>query len=131
MCSRWYRMHQRSQAERFIRSRADQHDLYFGVGLRAASCEPSSTTRGKSAEVMAIPGLWMEFDHQGGIYRATNLPAREALVAVVNAFPFQWSVLVDSTGGLHAYLLFRELWVLETPEERQRAQRLLQRFQHT
>jgi Protein of unknown function (DUF3987) len=52
-------------------------------------------------------------------------------VAFLNTLPFQWSVLVDSTGGIHAYLLFRELWVLETAEDRQRAQRLLQRFQHT
>jgi hypothetical protein len=80
---------------------------------------------------MAIPGLWIEFDHQGGVHTATNLPTREELLAFLNILPFQWSVLVDSTGGIHAYLLFRELWVLETTEERQRAQRLLQRFQHT
>ena len=131
MRSHWYRMHQRSQAERFMSNRAARHDLYVGVGLRASSCEPRRWARGKSSDVMAIPGLWLEFDHQGGVHTATNLPTCEELAAFLSSLPFQWSVLVDSTGGMHAYLLFRELWVLETTEEHQRAQRLLQRFQHT
>jgi hypothetical protein len=131
MISRWYRMRDRSRAERRMAHGADQHDLYFGVGLRAPSCQPRTTARGKNLDVMAIPGLWIEFDHQGGVHTATNLPTREELAAFLNTLPFQWSVLVDSTGGMHAYLLFRELWLLETAEERQRAQCLLQRFQHT
>jgi Protein of unknown function (DUF3987) len=131
MISHWSRMRDRSRAERRIANGADQHDCYFGVGLRAPSCEPRTTVRGKNSDVMAIPGFWIEFDHQGGVHIATNLPTLEALVVFLNTLPFQWSVLVDSTGGIHAYLLFRELWVLETTEERQRAQCLLQRFQHT
>jgi hypothetical protein len=63
MTSRWSRMHDRLRAERRIANRADQHDLYFGVGLRAPSCEPRTAARGKNPDVMAIPGLWIEFDH--------------------------------------------------------------------
>ena len=109
MISRWSRMRNRSSVERRIATGADQHDLYFGVGLRHPSCEPRKTARGKNSDVMAIPGLWIEFDRQDGVHTATNLPTREELAAFLNTLPFPWSVLVDSTGGIHAYLLFREL----------------------
>ena len=39
--------------------------------------------------------------------------------------------LIDSTGGLHGHVLFKELWVLDTAAERAQAALLLRRLQRT
>jgi hypothetical protein len=107
------------------------HDTYINLGLRRPSCREGRTRRGTHADVYVIPGLWLDADHNGGVHAAANLPSLEELLSFLRSFPFTWSLLIDSTGGLHCYLLFETPLVLETPADAARAQRLLQRFQHT
>lgn len=108
---------------------ASSMDVYFGVGLQG---EKPQTGRGTAEGVVAIPGLWVDVDVQGPGHKADDLPPTiEDAQAFVQSFPLPPTIMVASGGGLHVYWLFRELWTLESPAERQDAQRLARRFQAT
>ena len=124
--SRWFTVTQNKALRPFILKTARQHDVYIGLGLRSHQ----TMGRGTSTDVGAIGGLWIEFDHAGGHHKAPNLPTRAQLLQFIAKLPFTFSMVVDSSGGFHCYLLFKELWVFENAEEREKAQTLLRRFQH-
>jgi hypothetical protein len=125
--SRWFPVAQSKQVAPFLLKTARQHDVYVGLGLR----QRQTTGRGASADVRAIGGLWIEFDHASGHHTTANLPSREQLLQFLETLPFTFSMIVDSSGGFHCYLLFKELWIFESPEERDQAQALLRHFQRT
>lgn len=127
--SQWFMMAQQADAIAWLLRVSPLYNTYIGLGLRHPQCQPSSTSRGTSAEVCAIGGLWVELDHTAGVHSATNLPTPDELTTFLHTMPFEWSLLVDSGGGIHAYLLFRELWYLTSQEEYARAALLLRRFQ--
>ena len=129
--SQWFRVAQRDDAARFIVQQAQHSNVYLGLGLRHPDCSADPGTRGTSQDVLAIGGVWIELDHNAGVHAAPHLPTPDELLAFIEALPFSFSLLVDSTGGYHGYLLFKELWILDTPEERQQAALLLRRFQRT
>jgi putative DNA primase/helicase len=129
--SQWFRIAQSADAAVSASRLAGCYNVYTGIGLRHPDCTPAVDKRGGSADVYALPGLWIELDHNAGVHTAKNLPTPEELLAFIETLPFRFSLLVDSTGGYHAYLLFKELWVLDTPAERDAATLLLQRFQRT
>lgn len=88
------------------------HDAYFGVGLRPPGLTPSQ--RGTRADVIAIPGFWLDIDALCDLpegvaapHAARNLPTDEAQIAsILEAIPFAPSVVVDSGYGWHVYWLF-------------------------
>jgi phage/plasmid-associated DNA primase len=129
--SQWFRVAQRDDAARFIVQQAQHYDVYIGLGLRHPHCSAYPGTRGTSQDIYAISGLWIEFDHKGGVHTAQYLPTPEELRAFIRSLPFRFSLLVDSTGGHHGYALFKEPWILDTPVEQEAAALLLQRFQRT
>jgi putative DNA primase/helicase len=106
-------------------------EVYINLGVRHPGCTPHPRKRGTADEVYALPGLLIDLDHAGGTHSARNLPTREELLAFIEKLPCTFSLLIDSGGGIHGYLLFREAWILDSPGERDRATRLLKRFQHT
>ena len=130
-CSSWTRYQDRDETLTTIKTYASSAQVYIGLGLRDPTCQPSSQSRGTSAHVLALPGLWIEMDHSGGIHASPHLPSPVALQRFIDELPFTFSLLIDSGGGLHGYALFRELWILETDNERQVAAHLLKRFQRT
>jgi putative DNA primase/helicase len=131
MLSRWYRAHERRRLVQFIAGMAPQHGIYVGVGLRNGECYPSLHRRGKNSDIAAIPGVWIELDHSKGRHASVALPGPEELLAFVEGFPFRPSLIIDSTGGLHLYLLFKEAWHLDSPQDRQSEACLLRTFQYT
>lgn len=129
--SQWFPAPEQEDAARCIVEQARRSNVYVGLGLRRPDCTPGEHTRGSSADVDALPGLWVELDHNAGVHAAQNLPTPDELLALIEGLPFRFSLLVDSGGGYHAYVLFKERWVLHTPEEHQTAALLLKRFQRT
>lgn len=93
-----------------------------------------ATFRGLAITAVVLVGLWIDIDFGVDGHAKKNLPpTREAAMRVVaaieEALGFPLSVVVDSGGGLHAYLLFREPWRLDSDADRARAQRLVAGFQ--
>ncbi len=129
------------QAARLIEKYRHTRDVYFGVALQdqhqalkiARSRRPratAATVRGGIDSVTAIPALWADIDVAGPGHSSDTLPPdRASALSLLEAVPQPPSVLVDSGGGFHAYWLLRELWELETKEERCQAQELVRRLQ--
>lgn len=128
-CSQWVRVRDLDQALLLLEEKSQHYDTYVGMGLRRAVCQPVG--RGTSDDVGAIGGLWIECDHAGGVHTAKQLPTAFQLMKFLESLPFQFSLLIDSTGGFHGHVLFKELWMLDTPEEHGAAALLLRRLQRT
>ncbi len=101
---------------------AAKENVYVGCGLRGANLGP--TERGKKADVMAIPGVWLDIDY-GSEHKKPNLPATEedAMLLVREMGPAP-SAIVHSGRGLQAWWLFKEPWIFESEEERTKAETL-------
>ena len=99
-------------------------DVYFGVG---AAKEPRFGGRARADDVMAIPGVWLDIDLKHDTHVQQDLP--ETIAEIEAKLPLLPSVLVHSGHGLHAYWLFRELWVFTDEQEQKRARKLLRGFQ--
>jgi hypothetical protein len=127
--SAWFRYRDLAQAVTFLEEKSREFNTYVGMGLRHATCQPGG--RGTNDDVAAIGGLWIEFDDSRGVHTAKNLPTAYQLAKFIKDLPFEFSLLIDSTGGLHGHLLFKEVWVLNTPTEHAAASLLLRRLQRT
>ncbi|MGE4157723.1 MAG: hypothetical protein AB7F75_01345 [Planctomycetota bacterium] len=101
--------------------RVKTKDVYFGVGLAGSNFG----RRNASTDIACLGGLWVDLDfaapHREGKPLPRGLDEGKALLA---RLPFAPSLLVDSGHGLHAYWLFKEPWILESEEERQKAAQL-------
>lgn len=88
--------------------------------------------RGGVESAVAIVGLWLDEDHASGRHKQSNLPPNLAAVLdYLRKLPdaLRLSLLVNTGGGVHGWLLFREPLLLEDDAERARAASLARRFQ--
>lgn len=124
-------------------------DAYIPVALHdparaLASAQQRARERGKSQDIaqehvrgsvdsaVALVGFWTDEDHAGGQHSKPNLPPNLAAVLEYLGHvpsPLEPSIVVDTGGGAHGWLLFREPWLLDTDEERERAASLSRRYQ--
>jgi hypothetical protein len=128
--TQWFPAHQLDQVATYCQAITRRYNVYFGLGLRQEQLEDG---RGESADVLGIPGLWVELDLKHAVHTKVNLPDTidEALSLVHEALPLGPSIIIRSGYGLHVYWLFRELWIFEDAEDRQAAYHLLHRLQST
>lgn len=106
--------------ERALKTRGA--DLYFGLGLRRAK----TAGRGEAADVVAIPGVWIDLDFAEWAHRKDSkkkYPPQAVAERVLAEMPLPPSVVVASGGGLHAYWLTDEL--IDVEADRPRAERLV------
>lgn len=104
---------------------AETEDVYAGCGLRNAKLGPAR--RGERADVVAIPGLWIDADYLDGSgdHKKPNLPPTEADARkLLEEMGLPPSAIVHSGHGLQAWWLFREPWVFEDDADRDTAERL-------
>src|SRR5215208_1689563 len=126
----WVAASDLAEMERISLEIGRERDTYFGIGLHKEKLEKGR--RGKSSEVIAIPGLWADLDIKGEAHKANNLPptCKDAM-RIIEAIPLKPTLIVHSGHGLQAWWLFKELWVFENETEREEAQELSHRFQAT
>lgn len=114
-------------------------DIYLTVALHdqelalqlAGQTDPS-LARGSIGSAVAIPGLWADIDVHGPAHKRQDLPKSFAEAhALVEAFPLQPAVVVNTGNGLQAWWLFKEPWTFDGPDDHTRAQRLVRRFDAT
>ena len=130
--SAWFRAAELPAAALWLAEHTADHNVYVALGLHDPAHTPPPARRGARETICAIPGLWVELDHnQGAHAAASRLPSPDALLAFLASVPVPASLLVDSGGGIHAYWLFRECWCFDTMEEQHRAAALMHRFQRT
>lgn len=104
----------------------DDHDTYVGAGLAPAPGY-GPTRRATSAQVVGIPGLWVDLDYaDGDAHKKPNLPTRaeaEAFIADDVTRLRAPSIVVHSGHGYQLWWLFDTAWTWATLDDdsRQRA----------
>jgi P4 family phage/plasmid primase-like protien len=126
--SHWFPVSKIDQAAPKAVALANDRNVYVSTGIYAA---PLSEGRGGAEDVVAIPGLRLEFDVQGEGHAGTNFPPdREAVLALIGRFEHSPTILLDSGHGLQAWWLFKEPWTFGSPEERATGATMMRRLQH-
>jgi hypothetical protein len=104
---------------------AGQWDLYFGVGLAEARYQQFERLKKGERNCLGIFGMWADIDFAGEEHTSKvyppDLAAAERLIGDLNMPPTVW---VHSGHGLQCEWVFKEPWIFETPEERERARGL-------
>lgn len=105
------------------------HDTYLGAGLAPAPGY-GARKRASSAQVVGIPGLWVDLDYaDGDAHKKPNLPTEaEAMQFIVEdvALLRAPTVVVHSGHGFQLWWLFDQPWVWTDDETRQQAASLQQ-----
>lgn len=96
-------------------------DVYFGVGLTEKPC--GSRARAKTADIAAVPALWLDVDLAGGAHARETLPPNRAAALAALEDIARPTFVVASGGGLHLYFVFKE------PLSAAEGAELLQRYQ--
>lgn len=114
-------------------------DVYFGVALqdrdraRAIAKEKRNdpdSTRGYSNTTVAIGGVWVDIDIACDGHAKPGLPTSiVAVLAELDKLPLKPTFVFVTGGGVHAWWLFKEPWILGSDDERMRATTLLAGWQ--
>lgn len=111
-------------------------NTYFGVCLhdeakaKAESKAKPEYARGCARSALVVGGVWMDIDIRSEKHTKPRLaPSLNVIVDGLNGLPIKPSFLNTTGGGVHAWYMFREPWVLESDKERARAQSLVEGFQ--
>ena len=102
----------------------EQMDVYFSLGIQKEVIN-DPYKRGTEETVIALPGLWFDFDISGPGHVKTNLPANpETLVNFIhNELPIP-TLSVASGGGMHVYWRFNQPLSITTEEQLKAAKHL-------
>lgn len=105
-------------------------DVYVGVALAPSAGSP--TERVKSSNVAGMIGLWADIDYLDPLHAKPNLPRdAEHALRIIEDFPLQPTLVVQSGHGFHLWWLFQEPWVFESDEERLEGATLARRWHNT
>jgi hypothetical protein len=105
-------------------------DVYFGIGL--AGKDFGATRRCPASEVIAIPGMWADFDIAGAGHKKANLPPnREAILELMREAGLPPTVSINSGHGLQCYWLLEDLWEFASDTERANAEGIVRRWNYT
>ncbi|MEX2214985.1 MAG: phage/plasmid primase, P4 family [Phycisphaeraceae bacterium] len=102
-------------------------DIFFGTcpvpqGL-------SERKRGTNANVTALPGLWVDIDIAGEGHKSKKyVSSFEEASRLLDALDVEWTFIVHSGGGLHAYLALEDPFLLTTSDARQEALLILDQW---
>jgi hypothetical protein len=127
--SYWFR--NLMEAETFAVAQANKFDVYYGIGL--ASRTYGRRQRVKSDDVTGLSCLWIEVDYKTGSTaihkKEERLPTKQEALTLINEIPFRPSLIVHSGNGFHVYWLLNDVWQFADVAERERAKRLVERWQ--
>jgi hypothetical protein len=127
--TQWFAVTQLDDAAKASCMLADQGlDVYHGMGLHPQPLD--SSRRGASADVCALPGLYMDLDIKGPGHTQTALPESiDDVLTLLADFPLPPSLQNVTGGGMHAHWLFREVRTIDSEVERAHVASVLQRLQ--
>jgi putative DNA primase/helicase len=126
----WHRITELADAaDTMARLSTEGWNVWYAQGIQAQRLP--APERGKTAGVIALPGLWFDLDIAGPNHKQTALPATmdDALDLIFAAVPFPPSRIVHSGGGLYPLWLFHEPQTIESDAERHALKSMSKRFQ--
>ena len=108
-----------------------EQNCYLGIGIRRQRPHEGQG-RGKTDDVIGIPGLWLDLDYQSpGAHKTRHPlpPTEDAALTLLDAAPYKPSLIVHSGHGLQVYWLFKELVGFDTRHDREAFSRLCRGWQ--
>ena len=108
-----------------------EQNCYLGIGIRREKPDDGGG-RGKTSEIIGIPGLWLDLDYQSpGAHKTRHPlpPTEDAARSLLDAAPYKPSLIVHSGHGLQVYWLFKELASFDTRDDREAFSRLCRGWQ--
>ena len=123
-------------AVEFAHKNHHKSNTYFGVCLHDEAQAKSESkaapefARGSARSARVIGGVWIDIDIKNDQHAKGGLAAELNMVidAMLN-LPIRPTCINTTGGGIHAWYAFKEPWLLETDEERAKAQALVEGFQ--
>ena len=106
----------------------DKIEIYFGCGIRNKRF--GAGKRGIKNTVCGIPGYWMDIDIATKIKKGCP-PTIEDAMALIEGYGWDPTLVVHSGHGIHAWWLFKELWIFSNAKDRDKAELLNKRLQAT
>jgi len=95
-------------------------DVYFGVGLSAIDRGPS--VRCPANDVSGITCLWADIDWADRVHKKPGLaPDPGVAMGIITDLPLRPTVIVNSGHGYQCYWCFKEPWMFESNEDREKA----------
>jgi hypothetical protein len=116
-----------AHAMRIVERLQQSCDIYVGVGLRGKDLGP--TRRGTNDEVSGICGMWADIDLKSIAHQKEKLPPSAADGLQILPAGVAPTIIIHTGNGLHVWWVFKEPWILETQEDRDRAEALAARWQ--
>ena len=108
-----------------------EQNCYLGIGIRQVKLDDGGG-RGKTDDIIAIPGLWLDLDYQSPGAHKTRRPlppTEDAARSLLDAAPYKPSLIVHSGHGLQVYWLFKELTCFDSKGDREAFSRLCRGWQ--
>ena len=108
-----------------------EQNCYLGLGIRRQQPD-NGAGRGKTDDIIAIPGLWLDLDYQNpGAHKTRHPlpPTKEAALTLLDAAPYKPSLIVHSGHGLQVYWLFKEIAYFDSQADREAFSRLCRGWQ--
>jgi hypothetical protein len=108
---------------------ARDRDVYFTTSTHDRSRDPE-TKRGSIKSAAALLAVFADIDVAEGKHAATNYPSREKALGVIAGLALPPSAIVSTGGGYHVYWPLKEPFRIDTPADRETAERILKSWQH-
>lgn len=113
-------------------TKASTADLFFGVVLQHPDSKPNPLRRSTNSGAYIVPALWFDLDLSSGRHAASALPQTDAEgLDFLAALPAAPNLIVHTGGGLHAYWLLKEPYVIASAAEHAEIAQLSERFTRT
>lgn len=102
-------------------------DVYVGCGL--APQKGSEHTRCKAADIIGIPGVWLDIDVADPSHKKNDLPqTQEDALSIIKDFPLQPTFTIHSGHGFQCWWLFDKVWEFRDKDEHDDAAELVRQF---
>lgn len=123
----WFR--ELGEASRLVAS-LPRSNLFFQVALSPR--DYGTKQRCKAEDTLGIPGLWADLDFGSEGHKKKNLPPTvDDVLSLLDEVGIAPTLMVHSGHGIQAYWLFKEPWIFDTPEEREKARQLVRGWEAT
>lgn len=109
---------------------AGDHCCYVGVALSPEAFGPSK--RCPAGKTAGIVGLWADIDIAHGVHQKQNLPRTDQdALKLIDRLGLKPTLTIHSGHGLQAWWAFKEPWIFEDDQDRNRAATLAKRWNDT
>lgn len=125
--TRFFEIGEFEKAAKYAVRQSEGDDVYFSVAALQPGIEEG---RGKVTDVIALRCLWADIDIGKVNHKNQNYPETKRIaIEILEKFKFKPSFIIESGYGLHVYFLFKEPFIINNDNDRERLKRISKSFQ--